>query len=59
MIRLAKYPDLPTILEIYEHARQFMRAQGNPVALLQTQDKGGVDNAQHRRYQKQGGHKHI
>lgn len=30
MIRLAKYQDLPTILEIYEHARQFMRAQGNP-----------------------------
>jgi hypothetical protein len=30
MIRLAKYQDLPTILEIYEYARQFMRAQGNP-----------------------------
>ena len=30
MIRLAKYQDLPKILEIYEYARQFMRAQGNP-----------------------------
>ena len=30
MIRLAKYQDLPKILEIYEYARQFMRAHGNP-----------------------------
>ena len=30
MIRLAKHTDLPKILEIYEHAREFMRAQGNP-----------------------------
>lgn len=30
MIRLAKYQDLPKILEIYECARQFMRSQGNP-----------------------------
>ena len=30
MIRLAKYQDLPKILEIYEYARQFMRVQGNP-----------------------------
>lgn len=30
MIRIATLNDLPIILEIYEHARQFMRAQGNP-----------------------------
>ena len=30
MIRLANYQDLPKILEIYEYARQFMRAHGNP-----------------------------
>ena len=29
MIRLAKYQDLPKILEIYEYARQFMKSQGN------------------------------
>lgn len=30
MIRLATLNDLPEILEIYDYARQFMRAQGNP-----------------------------
>ena len=30
MIRLAKLEDLPKILDIYEYAREFMRAQGNP-----------------------------
>ena len=30
MVRLAKYQDLPKILEIYEYARQYMRDQGNP-----------------------------
>ncbi len=30
MIRLAKHEDLPQLLEIYEYARQFMKAQGNP-----------------------------
>lgn len=29
MIRLAKYDDLNRILNIYEHARQFMRENGN------------------------------
>lgn len=30
MIRIATLNDLPTILEIYEYARQFMRNQANP-----------------------------
>ena len=30
MIRIATLNDLPTLLEIYEHAREFMRLQGNP-----------------------------
>ena len=30
MIRLAKKEDLPTILKIYEYARNFMKENGNP-----------------------------
>lgn len=30
MIRLARLEDLSEILDIYEHARQFMKSQGNP-----------------------------